>query len=141
MKRAIHLTLLREGVDMPCVVNVLLTDDIGIRRYNLEHRGKDAATDVLSFPMQEFGCPGWSGIVDVDIDLVSGFVPLGDMVISVETIQRQADEFGHSILQELIHMVIHSTLHLLGYDHYDDESEKEMRDIEAELSRERALKI
>jgi len=141
IKTAVLLTLRHERAELPCVVNVLITNDEGIRRFNREYRDKDSATDVLSFPMQEFLHSGWGGIADIDIDLVTGLVPLGDIVISVDTISRQADEFGHSVLRELALMVIHSSLHLLGYDHYDDESEKEMRDIENTLVRERVLKI
>lgn len=133
IKSAALLTLERERVDLPCVVSVLITDDKGIRRYNREYRGKPAATDVLSFPMQEFECSGWGGIADVEVDLVTGTVPLGDVIISTETIERQAVEFGHSVMRETALMIIHSTLHLLGYDHRDDGSENEMRGIELKI--------
>ena len=133
IKAAVLLTLRHERAELHCVVNVLITDDAGIRRFNREYRDKDCATDVLSFTMQEFLHPGWDGIADIDIDLVTGFVPLGDIIVSVETISRQADEFGHSVMREAALMVVHSALHLLGYDHYDDESEQEMRIIEAKI--------
>ena len=133
IKTSVLLTLEHECVELPCVVSGLITDDKGIRRYNLEYRDKDSATDVLSFPMQEFEHPGWNGMAEPEVDLVSGMIPLGDIIISTETISRQADEFGHSILRELAHMIIHSTLHLLGYNHDNDETEAKMRYIEEKL--------
>ena len=133
IKSAVLLTLELELVDKGCDVCVLITDDLGIQSYNLEYRGKDKATDVLSFPIQEFSFPGWGGVVNMDIDLVSGQVLLGDIIISTETIARQAEELSHSVKHETTLMVIHSTLHLLGYDHLDDESEIDMRTREVKV--------
>lgn len=130
IRQAVIMTLAAESVDMPCVVNVLITDDNGIREYNKKHMGIDSATDVLSFPMQEFASAGWSGIAQPDIDMDTQTVPLGDIVISTTTIKRHARRFGVTVEQETTRMIIHSTMHLLGYDHC-----KEMREKEAALLR------
>ena len=107
-----------EEVEVPCEVNVLITNDEEIHAINLEQRDVDRPTDVLSFPMFDLQ-PGekpeedWA---DPDTDLV----PLGDMVISLERCAAQAEEFGHSLERELSYLAVHSVLHLLGYDHMDE---------------------
>ena len=127
IKKSVSKTLSSESVDLLCVVSVLLTDDNEIRNFNKKYRGIDKATDVLSFPMQDFDHPGWGGRGDIEIDKDSGELPLGDIIISLQTVERQAIEYGHSLEQEIIYMTIHSVLHLLGYDHYDEKSENDMR--------------
>lgn len=117
IKQAVQLTLISEGVDSPCVISVLITDDKGIKAYNAKHRGIKKATDVLSFPMQDFSCAGWQGMRYPDIDMDTQTVPLGDIVISLNKIKQQANRFKVTPEQETVHMIIHSTLHLLGYDH------------------------
>jgi len=119
------MVLKSEAVDMPCAVNVLITDDEGIRSYNSKYRGINKATDVLSFPMQEFDKEGWGGIGDMDIDLDTQTLPLGDIVISTTTIKRHARRYKHTFEQETVRMIIHSVLHLLGYDHNDFMQRKE----------------
>ena len=103
---------------MPCVVEVCVTDDGGIRQTNLDTRGVDRPTDVLSFPMFELEPGGkpraeWA---DPDTDKVL----LGDMMISLERANAQAAEFGHSPEREVCYLAVHSVLHLLGYDHLDE---------------------
>lgn len=120
LHRCIEGALKCQGVPVPCEVNVLITDDAGIRAINNAYRKIDKATDVLSFPMFEL-TPGqlpedWSGYTDPD----TGRVPLGDMAISLERALEQAQEFGHGIKRELGYLAVHSVLHLLGYDHMDD---------------------
>jgi probable rRNA maturation factor len=99
-------------------VVVTVTDDAKIREINREHRGIDAATDVLSFPLIDFSAgqvvPSFS-----DVDPQTGRVPLGDILISTERAKRQADEYGHGYERELGFLTAHGTLHLLGYDHVD----------------------
>ena len=107
-----------EGVAVPCEVDVLLTDDEGIHQINLEQRGVDAPTDVLSFPMFDLK-PGEKSEAG-DEDPESGLVPLGDMCISLERARAQAEEYGHSVERELSYLAVHSVLHLLGYDHMDE---------------------
>lgn len=125
LTRVITAALEAEGVKIPCSVDVLLTNDEGIREINLEQREIDAATDVLSFPMLELtpGTPP-DGTGEDEEDPETGLCPLGDMVISVERAKVQAAEFGHSVERELAYLTVHSVLHLLGYDHLDEGPEK-----------------
>ena len=126
IKSACCMTLNYEGVDTLCVVNVLITDDSGIRKYNRDYRNIDNATDVLSFPMQVFEKAGWSSHSVLEFDEDTGELPLGDIVISAESVKRQAEEFENTIEYETAYLIIHSVLHLLGYDHFDQNSEKDM---------------
>lgn len=131
LKNCIETALAEEGVDVPCEVDVLITDDEGIHQINLEQREVDRPTDVLSFPMFYFR-PGKPPKGDaLDIDPETGLLPLGDMVISYERAQAQAEEYGHSVQRELGYLAVHSVLHLLGYDHMDEGEEKrQMRERE-----------
>ena len=131
LKTCIETALAEEGVDVPCEVDVLITDDKGIHQINLEQREVDRPTDVLSFPMFYFrpGKPPKGDALDVDPE--TGLLPLGDMVISYERAQAQAEEYGHSVQRELGYLAVHSVLHLLGYDHMDEGEEKrQMRERE-----------
>jgi len=118
IETAIRAALDAEGVDTPCEVDVLVTDDNGIHQVNRDMRGVDAPTDVLSFPMFELS-PGDKPSAE-DADPESGLVPLGDMCISLERAQAQGEEFGHGLKRELCYLAVHSVLHLLGYDHLDE---------------------
>ena len=122
IRRVIRTALAAQGVDFPCEVDVLLTGDQGIHAINLEMRGVDRPTDVLSFPalsLAEGELP-----TQEDADPATGLVPLGDMCLSMERVQAQAKEYGHSNRRELAYLVVHSVLHLLGYDHLDEGPEK-----------------
>ena len=111
LREVIAAALESEGVDIPCAVDVYTTDDEGIHELNLERRGVDRPTDVLSFPMFEL-LPGEKIEVDEwDLD-ENGRVPLGEMVISLERMKAQAAEYGHSETRELAFLAAHSTLHL-----------------------------
>lgn len=127
--RVIRAALQQQQVIVPCEINVLITDDEEIHAINLEQRDVDRATDVLSFPMFDLQ-PG--ELPDEDwADPDTGLVPLGDMVISLQRCKAQAQEFGHSVERELSYLAVHSTLHLLGYDHMDEgEQKKQMRERE-----------
>ena len=96
-------------------ISLTFTDDDAIRELNLEARGKDSATDVLSFPMLEQDDDGT--LIIYDEDIVDGRVLLGDIVISAERAASQAEEYGHSLVREMCFLAVHSVLHLLGYDH------------------------
>lgn len=100
-------------------VSVMFTDDESIRKLNFEYRDKDAATDVLSFALNEGDEPD---IVDGPEEML-----LGDIIISLETASRQAEEYGHSMDRELAYLLVHGMLHLLGYDHMTEEDRTEMR--------------
>ena len=118
LRRVIRTVLDAEGVDVPCEISVLVTNDTGIRRVNVDMRGVDAPTDVLSFPMFELS-PGDKPAPE-DADPATGLAPLGDMCISLERAKDQAKEYGHSNRRELAYLAVHSMLHLLGYDHLDE---------------------
>lgn len=121
---AIRNCIERYAEDGSYEVSVLITDDAGIRKLNLNYRGKDASTDVLSFPQWEEGQkdddPG-------SLDL------LGDIIISLETARSQAVEFGHPVEREVAYLAVHGALHLLGYDHEDAEEKAEMRLAEEDV--------
>jgi len=118
IRKVIRTALEQEGMTLPCEISVLLTDDEGIHQTNLEMRQVDRPTDVLSFPMFDLQ-PG-EHPDELDADPATGLIPLGDMVLSVERVEAQAAEFGHSKKRELAYLVVHSVLHLLGYDHLDE---------------------
>ena len=141
ISNAVTKTLCSEVVDAVCVVNVLITDDEGIREYNREYRKIDKATDVLSFPMQVFLQPGWGGLCEPEFDEDTGDLPLGDIVISLESVERQAAEYGNNIEYETAYLIIHSSLHLLGYDHDDEYNEKIMHDKNEAIIQEMGFKI
>lgn len=116
-------------------VSVLLTDDATIRSFNLEYRGKDEPTDVLSFAMDEGD--------DAEPEVVGGSEEhlLGDIVISVETAARQAEEYAHSLERETGFLAVHGLLHLLGFDHEQGpEEELRMRQEEERILGEIGLK-
>ena len=131
IKRCIRGALEQEGVTVPCEINVLLTDNPGIREINRELRDVDRETDVLSFPMFELTPGEFPEDVSDLLDPGSSLLPLGDMALSVEKIKSQAEEFGHSQEREIGYLTVHSVLHLLGYDHLDEgPMKKQMRAAE-----------
>lgn len=124
IKRCIQGALDAEGILTPCEVNVLLTDNEGIREINRDCRNIDRETDVLSFPMFEFVPGEFPADVSELLDPGSELLPLGDMAVSMEKVRAQAKELGHSEDRELGYLTVHSVLHLLGYDHMDEGAEK-----------------
>ena len=122
IRKVIRTALASEGVDFPCEVDVSVTNDAGIHQINLEQRGVDRPTDVLSFPAFDLTPGELPG--EEDADPATGLVPLGDMMISLERARAQAEEYGHSGRRELAYLVVHSVLHLLGYDHLDEGPQK-----------------
>ena len=111
IRRCCHATLELEGFEGSAEINVSIVDDDIIRQINNEHRHIDSVTDVLSFPLGENG--------QYDINPENGAKMLGDVVISIERAQAQAEQFGHSFQREIGYLTVHSVLHLLGYDHVD----------------------
>lgn len=111
-------------------VNVLLTDNEGIREYNREYRSIDRETDVLSFPNLEFETPGLYEVEEEQeadcFDPDTGELILGDIIISVDRVAEQAESYGHSPKREFAFLVAHSMLHLSGYDHMESEEAKVM---------------
>ena len=113
-------------------VNLLLTDNAGIRTYNKDYRGQDRETDVLSFPNIPFEHAGDFTLVESSeadyFDPDSGELVLGDIILSVERIQSQAREYGHSELREFAFLTAHSLFHLCGYDHMDEQDASVMEE-------------
>ena len=106
-------------------VNVILTDNQAIQEINRDHRQIDAPTDVLSFPMVDYEAPSdFDHVEDAVEDYFNpetGELMLGDIVISVDKVEEQAEKYGHSQTRELAFLVAHSMLHLCGYDHMEEE--------------------
>ncbi len=141
VKAAVEAALTAEGVEAPCAIEILLTDDETIHEINREHRGVDRATDVLSFPMNELR-PGDFDQDACEYDYERECILLGDMVISMERCAAQAEEFGHSFAHEVQYLAVHSALHLLGYDHVDEgEQKRQMRAREKEIMQKLEKKI
>ena len=135
IKKCIISTLEAEGIQIPCEINVLVTDDKGIRAINQACRQIDKATDVLSFPMFQLEAGNPPADWDAYMDPETGMCPLGDMAISLERAIAQSKEFGHSTRREVGYLTIHSMLHLLGYDHLDEGPQKaQMRRREEEIA-------
>ncbi|MBS4882530.1 MAG: rRNA maturation RNase YbeY [Peptoniphilus harei] len=114
--KSISAVLKVENLDENIEVSVSFVGDDEIRDLNREYRGVDKSTDVLSFPMDD------EFIIDNRI--------LGDVIINTRRVMEQAEELGHSNERELSYLSVHSILHLLGYDHMEDEDKKEMRERE-----------
>ncbi|MDH6370112.1 putative rRNA maturation factor [Paenibacillus sp. PastF-3] len=116
-----------EGIDQGEVA-LTFVDNTRIHELNLEFRGIDRPTDVLSFAMNESGEDELDIIYEVEEGEALEDVPdvLGDIIISVTRAQEQAQEYGHSLERELGFLFVHGFLHLLGYDHQDEASEAEM---------------
>lgn len=118
-------------------VNVILTDNANIQELNREHRNIDRATDVLSFPMVAYDQPAdFSDIEETQGDCFNpdtGELMLGDIVISTERAAEQAKEYGHSYRREIAFLVAHSMLHLMGYDHMEDEERAVMERKQEEI--------
>ena len=121
IRRSVIATLDCEGYENDCEISVTLTDNEGIHALNKQYRNIDAPTDVLSFPLVEYE--------NTEEPPVDEATMLGDIVISLERAEEQAEEFGHSFEREVSFLTVHSMLHLLGYDHVNsDEEEAEMRE-------------
>ena len=121
VRGAVLASLEYEGFGADTELSVTFTDNEGIRAINAEYRGIDAPTDVLSFPLTDYE----------GVDFPVADEPcssLGDIVISLERANEQAEQFGHSFEREVAFLTVHSMLHLLGYDHVNsDEEDAEMR--------------
>ena len=121
VRQAILATLEYEDFRRDTEVSVTFCDNEYIKKLNKNYRNKDSATDVLSFPLYDLSADSNEPLID------EGALELGDIVISIERARDQAKEIGHSTLDEIVFLAVHSTLHLLGYDHErskdDDEAQ------------------
>ena len=112
IRKCCHAVLQTEEMQGNYEVSVLFVDEEQIQRLNKEHREKDIPTDVLSFPTGNEG--------DFTVDRDTGVTLLGDIVLSIPAVYRQAEQYGHSIRREFAYLTVHSMLHLLGYDHEEN---------------------
>ncbi len=136
VRAAVEATLDYEQYGNPVEVSVSFTDNNGIRDLNRRFRNIDKSTDVLSFPLFEYG----ENNEEPPVDELVGM--LGDIVISLEQAKLQAAEFGHSFEREAAFLTVHSMLHLLGYDHETGvEDEAEMRQKQSEILRGMGLEV
>lgn len=135
--KVIERALEQEECPYEASVAVLLTDNDGIHAMNKEFRDIDRPTDVLSFPNVDYEEPAdFSGVeasAEDYFDPETGELCLGDIVISVDKVYEQAQEYGHAPLREFAFLVAHSILHLLGYDHMEEEEAKVMEAKQEEI--------
>ena len=119
-------------------LNLTLTDNEGIHAINKEYRQIDRPTDVLSFPLVDYPEPNvfpdnLEELAEDYFDLDTGELMLGDIIISVEKCKEQAKEYGHSELREYSFLIVHSMLHLFGYDHMEDDERLVMEEKQREI--------
>lgn len=131
-KKVIEHILQKEGCPFDCEVNLTMTDNDGIQAVNKEFRDMDKPTDVLSFPNCDFDTPGeFSQFRDEDVyfdcfNPENDFFVLGDIMISRDKMLAQAEEYDHGVTREYAFLIAHSVLHLIGYDHMEEEEAKHM---------------
>lgn len=123
-------TLLDQEIEVECEVSFSFVSAAEIKNLNAEYRGKDMVTDVLSFPMYEDFIFHYGIIIKEN-----PFLPLllGDIVICVQQAETQAQEYGNTLTRELSYLSVHSILHLLGYDHMEEDEKAAMRQVEKEI--------
>ena len=136
-KNVIMAVMDSENCPYETIVNLLITDNEGIREYNREYRGIDKETDVLSFPNVDFERPGDFDKVDEKVadyfDPDTGELILGDVIVSADKVIEQAESYGHDQRREFAFLVAHSLLHLCGYDHVDDEERMVMEEKQEKI--------
>lgn len=126
VSQVVDKVLQYEGCTEDYEISISFVGNEEIRSLNLEYRGIDKATDVLSFPMLEFTEDELEEDDDPEAEYIDEEIALGDIVISMEKVLEQSEEYGHSFNRELSFLLVHGMLHLLGYDHEEDASEGEM---------------
>lgn len=124
LEKAIEFCLQEEGRRFNYEVSLSIVDAQEIRQLNRDYRNMDATTDVLSFPLF---------IEEELFDEVDAEIPLGDIIISYDSVLTQAREYGHSVQREFFYLFVHSMFHLLGYDHESEEDKMEMREKEEKV--------
>lgn len=126
-----------EGCPYEAEVSVVLTDNPSIQEINRDYRQIDRPTDVLSFPMVDYERPAdFCGLEEQAEDYFNpetGELMLGDIIVSVDKVEEQAEKYGHSQARELAFLVAHSMLHLFGYDHMEEEERLVMERKQAEI--------
>ncbi len=135
-RRAVEAVIENEQYNNTCEVSVTYTDNAGIHGLNLQYRGVDRPTDVLSFPLMDFSGESEEPVADEPV------TSLGDIVLSLERAREQAEEYGHSFEREVAFLTVHSMLHLLGYDHETgEEDERDMRARQTKIMNELGLAV
>lgn len=128
LEKVIREVLDVEKVDQEkCEISLSFVDEEKIKQLNKDFRSIDRATDVLSFPIEDFFNEDRENI------LKKPYLMLGDVVICLDVARKQADDLGHSFEREVMYLTCHSILHLLGYDHIEDDDKKIMRKREKEV--------
>ncbi|MBN8191001.1 rRNA maturation RNase YbeY [Bacillus sp. NTK074B] len=124
----------KEEVEDESEVSVTFVTNERIQEINREYRGKDQPTDVISFALEELG--------EDEVEIIGSEIPrvLGDIIISIDRTKEQAEEYNHSVSRELGFLALHGFLHLLGYDHMEEEEEKEMFQKQKDILDEYGLK-
>lgn len=137
IKKVIEASLDYEKCPYEVEINVILTDNEAIQEINNEQRQIDAPTDVLSFPMAYYESPSdFDRLEEEQEDCFNpetGELMLGDIIISLDKVESQAEEFGHSTKRELGFLIAHSMLHLCGYDHMEEEERNVMEQKQREI--------
>lgn len=138
IKSTIDFALKEEGVEIPYQISLLFVDNEEIREINKENRNIDRVTDVLSFPMLDYEKDKVYKDTYLDYEFDETFMDgeelvLGDIVLSLERALEQSKEYNHSFEREASYLVVHSVLHLLGYDHMEEDEKKIMRKHEEEI--------
>lgn len=138
LENVINFALKEEEVSVDCEISMLFVDNEEIREINNETRGIDRATDVLSFPMLDYQDKKVFKEMykdnNFDITFMDGEeLVLGDIVLSLERALEQSREYNHSFERESFYLVVHSVLHLLGYDHMEEDDKKIMRKREEDI--------
>lgn len=129
-------TIEHESFPYEAEINVTLVDNDRIREINKEYRQIDRATDVLSFPLLEYEEAGVFDGLEEDMDNFNpdtGEILLGDIIISVPKVYEQAEAFGHAVKREFAFLIVHSMLHLFGYDHMTEEEAAFMENKQREI--------
>ncbi len=120
-----------------CEINVIFTDNEGIREINCQYRDIDSPTDVLSFPLVDYDTPGnFDDLEESPMDYFNqdtGELMLGDIILNIDRIATQAEEYGHTRRREVAFLTAHSMLHLAGYDHIDDTERIAMEKLQEQI--------
>lgn len=131
IRKAFRLAARSQQLSEPWEVSVSFVDNSTIQLLNAQYRGIDSPTDVLSFPQDDDG----------EFGSLEGFPRiLGDIIISLERAEEQAEEYGHSLDREVLFLAVHGFFHLLGYDHHTEEEERIMRSLEESVLQEIGLR-
>ncbi len=135
-KEIVSAVIEKEACPYEVSVTLFITDGDGIRELNREHRGLDAVTDVLSFPLISWSKPSFFEDLEKDpdnFDPDTGELLLGDIVLCLDRAMEQAESYGHSLKREYAFLITHSLLHLLGYDHMEDKERELMEERQEDI--------